>query len=486
MSSLKASAPAVPTIGRTPTASESAPRRSRAGSLGPIPWVIVALAVVLISSLFVVLAGIRPEFDAYGWLVWGHQGLHGNLDTNAAPSWKPLTFLFTFVYALAGSGELWLWMVTAVAVSLAGAIFAGRIAYRLAGPAPGRGYARIVAAAFAGLGVLGLVGYGHLILIAASDPMDVTLFLAAIDCHLSGRPRAAWVLLVLLALGRPEAGVVAILYAGWAWRAAPAMRAQLVAGVLVLPLLWFGIAALTSRSWFIASDIAIQSTKTMAGTPLSRIPHNFLSLYEVPMKLAVLFALTLAVVRRERTWLLLAGAALVWLATWVAFALHGWNPSPRYLFEAAAVLIVLVGAAVGWVLANAPRHTVWRWAAVAGVIALVVALAAPAQNRVRLAHNGIVYGQRWARQLASLNTVIDKAGAKRILACGQPASYIGFQTILAWDLDRNVADIGYLPGAATQPGPPVVLFKPKGVGWKLVPLRVSGRGCRGLARTASS
>ena len=110
------------------------------------PWVIVAVAVVLVSVLFVVASGVRPEFDTYGWLVWGRQALHGNLDTNSAPSWKPLTFLFTFVYAVAGAGELWLWMVTAVAAALAGVIFAGRVAYRLAGPAPGRGYARIVAA----------------------------------------------------------------------------------------------------------------------------------------------------------------------------------------------------------------------------------------------------------------------------------------------------------------------------------------------------
>ena len=46
---------------------------------------------------------MRPGFDAYGWLVWGRQTLHGNLNTDGAPSWKPLTFLFTLPYSLGGT-----------------------------------------------------------------------------------------------------------------------------------------------------------------------------------------------------------------------------------------------------------------------------------------------------------------------------------------------------------------------------------------------
>ena len=49
---------------------------------------------------FVVLTGVRPAYDAYGWLVWGRQAVHLNLDLNAAPSWKPLPFLFTLPYSL--------------------------------------------------------------------------------------------------------------------------------------------------------------------------------------------------------------------------------------------------------------------------------------------------------------------------------------------------------------------------------------------------
>jgi hypothetical protein len=204
------------------------------------------------------------------------------------------------------------------------------------------------------------------------------------------------------------------------------------------------------------------------------------------MQLAVLFALALAVARRERTWLLLAGTAVIWLATWAALALHGWNPSARYMFEAAAVLIVLAGAAVGWVLANARPHTIVRWTGVTAAIGLAAALALPAQNRARLAHSGIVYGRTWARQLSRLHAVIDKdGGAKRILACGQPVSYVGFQTILAWDLDRNVSDIGWDPEDAIKQAKPIVFFEPYGAGWKVVPLHTKGAGCKALSRTTA-
>ena len=142
-----------------------------------------AVAVLAAAVVFVVLVGFRPSYDAYGWLVWGHQALYGGLSTGAAPSWKPLTFLFTLPYALAHQNAVGLWMVTSTAAAFAAPVFAGRIAYRLTGPAPGRPYAPIAASLFAGLGVLGLEPWWHMILIASSDPMVVALCLAAIDCH---------------------------------------------------------------------------------------------------------------------------------------------------------------------------------------------------------------------------------------------------------------------------------------------------------------
>ncbi len=83
-------------------------------------WLIGTVAILVLALLIVHWAGVRPGYDPYGWLVWGHLTLHGALDTNGAPSWKPLPFLFTVPYALVGKHALTLWMVTAIAISLAG------------------------------------------------------------------------------------------------------------------------------------------------------------------------------------------------------------------------------------------------------------------------------------------------------------------------------------------------------------------------------
>jgi hypothetical protein len=170
------------------------------------PWLFFALALIGLSILFLVLTDARPSYDAYGWLVWGGQTLHWNLDTNGAPSWKPLTFMFALPYALAGRDAQWLWMVTEIAAAFSGVVFAARIAYKLTGPRTGQAYAPLAAGAIAGIGVLWIWDYWHLILIGSSDPMVVSLCLAAIDAQLSKRPRLAFVLLVLASLGRPRCG----------------------------------------------------------------------------------------------------------------------------------------------------------------------------------------------------------------------------------------------------------------------------------------
>lgn len=429
--------------------------------------------ILLLAVLFVVLTGMRPAYDAYGWLVWGQQAVHLRLDTDAAPSWKPLTFLFTFPYALVlGRSALWLWMVTAVAAGFAAPVFGARIAYRLSEAGSHRRYAAFVAGAFAGACVLGIEGYGHFMLIATADPMMVALCLAAIDCAVYGRPGWAWALTILVCLGRPEAWPLALAFAVWAWREHPELRTRLVLGLALIPLLWFGIPALTSDSWLIAGDVLGESTKPLAGNKLVGVMSGFVSLYELPMQIAVLSALVLGLVLRRWRWLLLGAAAAGWLAGEVALAWHGWGVAPRYMFEPAAVLIVLAAAAVGQAVAlDGRRLTLLRWPLAAAALALIVVLAPQARIRARLVHNGIVLGRTWARQIKRLETVIAREGGpKRILACGQAVTTVPYQSIVAWELDQNVIEVGWEPSAWIGLGPPIVLFQPQGAGWQVIPI----------------
>jgi hypothetical protein len=427
------------------------------------PWVLVTAAVVLAAITFVLLTGMRPEFDAWGFLVWGKQALHWKLDTNAAPSWKPLPFLFTFFYAIAGKAQLWLWMFTAVTAAFAAAPIAGRIAYRLTGPSPARPYAPWVAALFAGVAVLGLFNYGHYILIANADPMEVTLCLAAIDSHLCGRRRLAWLFLVLASLGRPEAWAPTGLYALWAWRAEPSMRPMLVAGVVAIPAMWFGIARLTSRSWTVASDNALGSTNPLAGNKLAGVIRHLRALYQLPMQLAMLASVAIAIARRDRATLILTALALVWVAVEVAMAYHGWNAPSRYLFAPAAVLAVVVAVGVGRALAATPSALLLRLAFPVGVVALVVALIPGARTWERLTHNKIATERVWREQIENLRALLARqGGADRIEACGQPVSYLGFQPIIAWYLGKNVGDIGWDPPSSIRSGNPIVLYQLQG------------------------
>lgn len=427
----------------------------------------VAVVLLIVSVLFVVLTRMRPEYDAYGWLVWGRQALHGNLNTDGAPSWKPLTFLFTFPYALAGDGQPFLWMVTAVAGALAGSVFAARLAFRLTGPCPGRGYAPYVAGAFAGLGLLGISLYWRLILISNSDLMVLSLCLAAIDFHLSDRPRLAFSMLVLASLGRPEAWLFTGLYGVWAWRARPQARAFVVGGFVLIPAMWFGISALTAKSWFRAGDLALNSVNVIHGNKITGVIGRFFGLYELPMWLAALVGLGFAIARRERAVLAMAIAAVTWVVIEIALALHGWSGVPRYLIEPAAVMVVIAGTGVGRLLALAPEASPpLRWAGAALVLILVVGLVPAGRDRARIARDEVNQRRQAGTQIDRLHDVIDRDGGPgKILACGQPVSVVGFQSTLAWEVGLNVGNVGYKPGRSIHSGKPIVLFKPDGLGW---------------------
>lgn len=430
------------------------------------------VAVLGLAVLAVATTRMRPAYDAYGWLVWGHQTLYGSLNTDGAPSWKALAFLFTLPYSLAGRGAMELWMVTAVAATLSSAVFAARIAHRLTGPSPGRPYAAGVAAAFAGLGVLGISGYSHLALIASSDPMVLALCLAAVDAHLGKHPRAAFVLLVLASLGRPETWPFVLLYAAWAWRAVPSTRWLVVVGLALIPALSFGIPALTSKSWLSAAHLDLHSPNALHGNKITGVIGRLLGLYELPMWVAALVGVALAAVRRDRVLLVLAGAGALWVVVEIVLAYRGFSAVARYLIEPAAVIVVIAGTAVGWVLAGSSRHPRGSsWAGIVAVAVLVATLVPSAAQRVRTVRAEIRDAHSFAAQDDSLEAVIVRdGGAARILACGAPVTDVGHQSVLAWDTGLNVGEVGYKPGKAINQGKPIVFFRSHDDGWQVLPI----------------
>jgi hypothetical protein len=376
-------------------------------------------------------------------------------------------------------------MYTAVAAGFAAPVFGGRCAYWLVRTPGTRRWPALVAAVAAGAGVLGILGYWHFIQIAYADPMMVALSLAAIDFHLCGRRRAAWAMVVLVALGRPEMWVVGGLYGLWTWRTVPSMRRYVITGVLIVPVLWLGVSRLASPYWLVSSYIDRISTATfhVHGSRVSAVLHGFTSLYEFPVQIATLCALALAVARRDGRALWVAAAGLAWLASDVALALHGELPSPRYMFEVAAVEAVLIGAGVGWILASRPRPAVLRWIGAAAAVALVAVMVPNIRFRGRLVHNGIRLGRTWTKVITRLNIVLARDGGTRaILACGTPVTSVPFQSILAWQMGLNVRQVGWVPTKWIAAGQPAVVFTNVFAGWQVRVYHTTTAACSQLNR----
>ena len=461
----------------------------------------VTVAVLLAAVAWILSTGMRPSYDAFGWLTWGRELLHAHLDTNGAPSWKPLTFLFTFPYAVAGAdGQMWLWMLTSTAGAFAGAVFAARIAYRLyaaggghrAHPRPAPGWPGVFAGAFAGLAVIGLEGWWHQLMIANSDPLLVTLCLAALDAHLHGRRRLVLLLLWLVSLGRPEGWVLLGPYAlSLGWRGSWATRGLAAVAILSVGPAWFVVPALTSHSWLTPSNLDLGSVNAIHGDKLIGVLDRLRGLYDWPLQVAIGAALAVAVIRRERLWLGVAAAAAAWVIAEIAFAYHGWSAVPRYLMEPAAVLATLAAAGSGRLLAWHPRlrgavaravprlpagRRVIAWSPGLVVLALFAALVPAARHDARVLRDEVSRADDSRIALVRLRQAIRRAGGpERIKACGQPVSWLGYQSELAWAIQLNVGNVGWRPGRSIDSGAPIVYFKPYRRGWQLRPIHTEPR-----------
>ena len=477
------------------------------------PWVFGAIALLLISLIVVVWAGVRPGYDPYGWLVWGKLTVRLKLDTNGAPSWKPLPFLFSVPFAAFGRYQLWLWMVSSVAISLSGIVFAWRIAFRLTGAAPERRYAAYAAGLFAA-GFLLLIRdplgytYEHYLLSAESDTMIVAICLAAIDCHLSGRQRWAFWLWWLGSLGRPEVWPFWVLAGIWLWRSAPSYRRWLITSVVLGVVLWFGIPGLTSKSFLTAGNIAQNSPRAVHGNKITGTIHRFLQLEAAPVWIAALGGVALAVWRRQRTILLLVAGALAWVVIEVAFALHGWPAVPRYMFEPGAIVAVLAGVFAGRVILESPpliarfvaglspaaispklATRLGSWGAVLVLVLLAGSMVPVARSRERMERRDLTHERARAKQLGRLSVVVGRLGASRILACGQPNIPIGYQSVLAWYLNVKIGYLYVSQNYLKLHPHPLVNIYPLSNGWKVFPSHVnaaSAARCRGLRLTYHS
>jgi hypothetical protein len=332
------------------------------------PWLLVLLACLALAALAHFLPA-GPTYDPWAWITWGREITEWNLDTRTGPSWKPLPVLFTTPFALAGNEAApELWLVVAQAGGLLAFAFTYRLAARLAGwPA-------------------GLIAAGGLVLAdefirnfarGNSEGLLVGLCLWAIERHLDGRRRDAFLLGVAAGLLRPELWPFLLLYGLWLMWSQPHTR------VLVL-----GCGALTVVAWLVpeylgSGDFMRAASRAREPNPDSAAFADFpfwetfrrsASVLMVPLLLGAAIALARAWRARDRVRLILGGVAAALMVAVAAMTQAGFAGNLRYVALPAALVCVLAGA--GWVELvrdSARRVGRARGAAVAVVLAAVAA-----------------------------------------------------------------------------------------------------------------
>ncbi|WP_205697345.1 hypothetical protein [Conexibacter sp. SYSU D00693] len=433
---------------------------------GPLPdvrrpgvlLVVVALAIGALS----LLGPSAPTYDPWAWIVWGREVTHLDLMTTDGPSWKPLPVICTTVFSLFGDAAPSLWLVVARAGDVLAVVFGFRVAKRLGGGVPGG-----LAAAGALLVAPWLVRNSAL---GNSEPLLVGLLLAAVDRHLAGDRRAAFLLGVGTGLLRPEAWPFLGLYGAWLlWRRYLGPR-------LVVGLGAFTVAIWTLPEWWGSGDPLRAMSRaqnpnpgaaTFADDPVLRILEDAEKMLVVPAEVGLVLALVAVVVRRDRQLAGLVALGAAWLAI-VALMTSGggFSGNQRYLIPPVVLGIVLAGAGAGWALQRL------RVPVVVAAVALGALFVASSTSRLDTALDSVEYQ---ADLLGELEGLVDRAGgAEALRDCGRPYTGPFLVPSVAWHLHVHTTEV------ALEPRPPAVVFRVNTIeGARAVPTL---RGLDGVAQ----
>ena len=126
----------------------------------------------------------------------------------------------------------------------------------------------------------------HYILSVQSDPMIVTFCLAGIDMYLSGHYRWALVFGVLGSLGRPEVWPFLGCHMVWAWLKMPSMRWLVAGAVALIAFMWFGIPWITNGRPNIAGELALRSPRELHENKVFGTIGRFTELQYLPLWIA--------------------------------------------------------------------------------------------------------------------------------------------------------------------------------------------------------
>ena len=118
---------------------------------------------------------------------------------------------------------------------------------------------------------------------------------------------------------------------------------------------------------------------------------------------------------------------------------------------------------------------------------VVASLIPSAVSDVRHEHRDLDQQRLRTRTLNLLHSELaGYGGGAPFRACGEPLTRLQYQSSVAWELDRNVANVGFKYGPAIASTRPIVLFTPypqSGSGWLIDAYRQTAtRFCRALPK----
>jgi hypothetical protein len=466
-----------------------------------IAMTVVSLAVGALSLLI----PSTPSYDPWSWTDWARGIIHLNFHLNQfGTSWKPLPMIGTVPAALFGHAAPDIWLALARAGALAAAVMLFRLAYRFTRQLA-QSYddlresrlATIAPAVLAGLvGTVALIFTGTEYYVSSnalgySEGLTTALMLVAIERHMDGKPRQAFVVGFFVALDRPEIWAFWVPYGLWLFWRDPKMRIAILVLFVLQPVLWFlpvywgsghfG-SSVTRATNPRSNSLAYASFPFWAELKQAAWPTMLLRIKLLAAALGLGLVIVYLRERRRRGWLgalhtprvrALSGAALCGLgglAWFVIIAIETqahFSGNDRYLVLGDALVDLCGAVGFGWLAIGIGLVAVKLWrragstvvqALMVGASALVAAAFVFAPNFIgdKLISLPATHGS--LHYQASIRSAMQKlinqyGGPDKVLACGHVMTE-GFQVpMVAYYLNTRTAYIG-APPAAGDPPPP--------------------------------
>jgi hypothetical protein len=403
-------------------------------------------------------------YDPWAWLVWGRELFHGGFETAAGPSWKPLPVLVDAPLSLLGDAAPQAWLLVARTGWFSAALLAGLLAARLSGEETGRW--RWVAAAIAA-GSVALTADSFTPPLrqfsgGLSEPLLVALVLGAVWAALDERRELVLGLGTAAALLRPEAWPFLALWAYFASRDRPRLRAAAIAVAIIVPLAWF-------VPDIVGAGTPLEGGETARAGGIEPIDGLEVLGRALAAPLAACWIGLALLLRRGdfvNPWatkapradpnrplaILLLGAG-AWILLVAVMAIAGFAGLPRFLAPATAVIGILGAVGIARTAAEKKsagpllRYPVKRsgglFASAPGRVligaTIFIAVAGFAWRAAQVPGDMRVV-ERQTRSLDHLFDLIDQTGPATLLACSKTTkiTQIRPQTAAAWKLKAPI------------------------------------------------